>query len=131
MNAPPPYPAARPSARRVRRQQGCGYSPPAPGGPPGPPPKKGANGCLIALGVAGAFILLGGLVAALFVYRFVHSPDGQKLVSAVTSGTALVDEARNAPGMNEVRGLGCTQAMMLDRAKVQAIADSLGDAAMS
>ena len=86
------------------------------------------SGCLIALAIVGGLILLGGLLAAFFVYRFVSSPDGQKIVSAVTSGAALASEAASAPGTKELRGIGCTNAAVFDAAKVEAIARTFGDA---
>jgi hypothetical protein len=103
------------------------YPPPAPGHAPRPPAKKSGNGCLVALSVVGGIILLGGLVTAFFVYRFVSSPAGQKLVSAVASGATLVSEATTAPGTKELRAIGCNPAMVIDGAQVLAIADALGD----
>jgi hypothetical protein len=98
-----------------------------PPSPPSPPPRKSGNGCLIALAVFGGLILLSGLLAAAFVYRFARSPDGQKIVAAVSSGAALLDEATNAPGVKELQALGCTSALVLDTARVKAIAASLAD----
>jgi hypothetical protein len=68
-----------------------------------------------------------GLVAGFAAYRFATSPDGKKIVSAVTSGAAVVAEATTAPGTKELRAIGCTTAMVIDAAKVAALAQTLGD----
>jgi hypothetical protein len=86
------------------------------------------SGCVVALLVVGGVVVLCALVAGFFAYRFVSSPDGQKVVSAVTSGAALVAESSNAPGTKELRALGCDNAMVIDAAKMQAIAQTFGDA---
>jgi hypothetical protein len=125
VNAPPPYQPPQPP--QPYPPQGYAPEPPGPPGAPGPGTKKKMSGCLVALAVVAGVILFSGLVVAVVVYRFVKSPDGQKIVSAVSSGAALVSEATNAPGTKELRTLGCSQAMVIDAAKVQAIAAALVD----
>jgi hypothetical protein len=129
VNAPPPGPP--PPQTYPLPAHGYG---PAPGaGGPLPPqnsPKKRGNGCLVALAIVGGIILLAGLVTAIFVYRFVNSPDGKKVVSAVTSGAALYAEATGAPGTKELAELGCAAPLVIDTGRMQAIAESFGDAGM-
>jgi hypothetical protein len=83
---------------------------------------------LIAIAIVAGVVLFGGLIVAVVVYRFVSSPDGKKIVSAVSSGAALLSEATSAPGTSELRALGCESALVIDAAKAQAIADSFTDA---
>ena len=126
MNAPPPFQPQQPPPQGYGQPQGY-TPPPGPQGPPGRPQKKGANGCLVALGIIGGIVVLIGLVFAFFVYRFATSPDGKKIVSAVASGAALMSKASNAPGTKELRAQGCNVAMVIDAAQIAAIADALGD----
>ena len=73
--------------------------------------------------MAGLFALCA-LVAGIFIYRYVSSEEGQKVVSAVTSSAALLSEATSAPGTNELRAIGCDTAMVVDVNRMQAIADA-------
>jgi hypothetical protein len=106
-----------------------GYPPP--GGYPAPPapvqPKKG-RGCLIAIAILGGFFVLGGLGVGFFVWRVANSEEGRKIVSAVSSGAQMVQEATNAPGTAELRALGCQTAAVLDAEKLAQFAAQFGDA---
>ena len=82
------------------------------------------NGCLLAFGIIVGIFVLGGLITAFFVYRYVNSEEGKKVVSAVTSSAALIAEATNAPGAKELRAIGCDTAMIVDVNRMQAIADT-------
>jgi hypothetical protein len=86
------------------------------------------NGCLLAILIVGGIVVVIALVMGFVAYRFATSPDGKKLVAAVSSGAALVAEATNAPGTTELRALGCSTPMVIDAEKIAAIAQAFGDA---
>jgi hypothetical protein len=86
------------------------------------------SGCALALLILGGVFVLGGLVAIFFVWQFATSPDGRKVVSAVTNGAALVQESQRAPGTKELRAIGCVRAMVFDPTQVQEIASTFVDA---
>ena len=76
----------------------------------------------------GGIFLLVGLTVVFFAWRFASSPDGKKLVSAVSSGATLLSEAAGAPGTKELRTLGCDTALVFDARRVQEVAAAFGDA---
>jgi hypothetical protein len=82
----------------------------------------------VALGIVGGIFVLVGAIFGFFVWRFASSPDGKKLVSAVSSGAAILSEAANAPGTKELRALGCDTALVFDAQRMQELAASFGDA---
>jgi len=83
--------------------------------------KKSDKGCLIALASVGGVVFLIVVVAAFGIYRFSQSSTGKAVFGAIGDMTELVNEAQNAPGTKEVRGLGCTQAMAMDVDKMTRI----------
>lgn len=95
---------------------------------PPSPQKKRPSGCVLALLALGGLVLLGGLVVAVIVVRFMTSSDGKKVVAAVGAGMKELEEASQGPGTNELRAIGCTQAMVMDNTKIDAIARTIGDA---
>ncbi|HEY3358823.1 MAG TPA: hypothetical protein VGQ83_36580 [Polyangia bacterium] len=106
-----------------------GFPPPAgfppPGGPPPPgwrpgqpAPKKGASGCLVALGITGGVLLLIGLIGGWAIWRAASSPEGKKVFGLVREAGRVGIEATTAPGTAELRKLGCQQAMVMDLASL-------------
>ncbi|HEY2512519.1 MAG TPA: hypothetical protein VGI39_16745, partial [Polyangiaceae bacterium] len=79
---------------------------------------KGPSGCLIALGILGALVVLGIAVIAFGLWRFSKSEDGKKFVDGVQKGYAASVEAQAAPGTNELRTLGCNTAAVFDNEKL-------------
>ncbi len=96
-------------------------------GPQHPPPKKGLSGCLIALLVVAGLVVVGVLIAGIGVWKAVSSPEGQKIVKVIGEGAKLGEEARTAPGAQELRRAGCQEAMVLDPARMADLIRELGD----
>jgi hypothetical protein len=95
-----------------------GPPPGAPGAypPPGmpPAPKKSGHGCLIALGVTGAVLLVLVILVVVVVHRAATSPEGRKVLGIVRDTARVVGESASAPGTKEIRDLGCDSAMVMD-----------------
>lgn len=90
--------------------------PPYPQGPPQQPPprKKGlSKGCIVALAVTGAIVLVCGGVATWLGYSVYSNPDVQRVARAVGEGIEVSQEAMNAPGTEALREAGCDQAMVM------------------
>lgn len=97
--------------------------------PQGPPKKKGmSTGCMVAIGVVLFFFLSVGGVLAYIGYKVATNPDVQHVMGAIGEATQLAAEAQSAPGTNELRALGCEQAMALDAVKMQKLVESFVDA---
>ncbi len=106
-------------------QQPPYYPPPqAPQQAP-PAPKKGSNGCLIALAIVGGLVLLVVGVVAFGVYRFAGSKEGKAVFGVLGDMTKAMGEAQSAPGAAEVRALGCDQAMVMDMEKMGSLFEYL------
>ena len=86
--------------------------------------KASGRGCLIALGVFGAILLLSVVVGGIVIYEILDSPQGRKIVSAVADTTKLTQEAMTAPGTAELRKLGCDQALVMDTRRMLTIIQS-------
>jgi hypothetical protein len=99
-----------------------GFPPPptGPDGAPLPPPKK-TSGCLIALIVCGALVLVGvvGLVA--FGYWFSTTDKGQVVVKAAQ----VAAKAAEGPGPDALRAAGCAQGAVLRYAEINEIVKPL------
>lgn len=87
--------------------------------PPLPPSeRKPRSGCLTALYIMlglGAFILV---VGAIGIWLFLRSETGRQFTETVSSGIALTTEATRAPGTQELRAAGCSQAMVIPAARM-------------
>lgn len=79
-----------------------------------PPPKKGGNGCLIALAVVGSLALLGAIAGGIGIYLVATSDVAKTTFKVLGEGTKIVEKGLKAPGTTEIRGLGCEQAMVID-----------------
>jgi hypothetical protein len=85
------------------------------GQPPGvPPTKPKRNGCIVALLVAGALVVLGCIATAVVIAVFLRSDTGKRVAGAVGEGIQLSTEAQNAPGAHEIVKAGCSQGMVFD-----------------
>lgn len=94
----------------------------------GPPPKKSSNrGCIIALGIVGALALLSVIAVAIIIYSIAQNEEVRKIASAVGEGMDIMKEAQNGPGTDELRTLGCDQAMVLDMQRLAKLADDFRD----
>lgn len=93
-----------------------------------PPKKKGlSTGCWIAIvAVLGFFMLVGGIIFYIG-YKVANDKDVQHVMGAIGEATQLAAEAQKAPGTNELRALGCQQAMALDAAKMVKLGSSFMD----
>lgn len=80
----------------------------------GLPPKKGMSGCMIAVLVLLALGFVGAAGAGFAAYKLSQNPDVKKALAVGQEGIRMAQEAQNAPGVSEVRALGCTQALSFD-----------------
>jgi hypothetical protein len=96
--------------------------------PGAPPPKKSSNrGCLIALAIVGSLGLLSVIGVAIAIYSIAQNEDVRKIASAVGEGMEIMKEAQTAPGTDELRKLGCDQAMVLDMQRLAKLAEGFHD----
>lgn len=93
-----------------------------------PPPKKGMSGCMIALLVVGIVGLVTAIVVGVGAYLFATSSVGKTAIKLVNEAPKLAEKGMNAPGMTEVRALGCEQAFALDMKDVGDLMSDLVDA---
>ena len=112
--------------------QGGGYHGPqggphggGPYQPPGfvPPKKKGMSGCLLAFLITGGLFLVMGIGGGLWFYF-----SFKDFVDASGDMMGIVVKARNAPGTDEVRELGCQDAVALDMKELTKVAQRFEDA---
>jgi hypothetical protein len=93
---------------------------PPPGGPGGPqtPQQKSSTGkiVLIILGVLGGLALL------------MKDPNFKKGISALGKGMKMAEKGMTAPGTEQLRKAGCTQAMALDLSDAMEIVEMFADA---
>ena len=91
--------------------------------PPLQPLKKKGGGCLLALGIAGAGLVVVGIVIMVVAYKFMSSSSGQGVVEA----SKLAMESLQAPGTAELRGIGCAQAAVVDTERMEAVVRKFAD----
>ncbi len=95
---------------------------------PAPPKKKGSNGCLMVLGVFAVLGLLACLATGVVVWRKSQDPDVKKALAVAGKGFSLLTKASTAQGTKELKAVGCTQALVFDRAEMGAVLDEVLDA---
>ncbi len=100
---------------------------PPPRMPMAPPAKKGMSGCLVALLVVGGVALVFAIAVGVGVYLFATSSTGKTAFKVINEGSKLAEKGINAPGMTELRALGCDQAITLDTNDVGALVGDLFD----
>jgi hypothetical protein len=92
-----------------------------------PPKKKGVStGCLVLLGFVAFFFLAVGGVVLFLVYKVSSDKDVQNVMGAIGDAAEMAMEAQQAPGTDELRALGCEQAMAIDMSKMQKIGSRRG-----
>ena len=84
--------------------------------PPQPPKKSGMSGCLIAVLIFVACGVLGVVGIGFVIWR-----EAGGLLGGMKDLAALMIEAQSAEGAEEVRDLGCTQALVIDTEKLEGI----------
>jgi len=77
----------------------------------------------VVLGLVGFFLVTGGIG----IWLFLRSETGQKIVSTVGKSMTLMQQASKAPGTQELRGLGCTNAMVIPVGKMAEIVRSVSE----
>jgi hypothetical protein len=92
------------------------------------PTKKKTSGCLIAILAVGGGGLLIAMAVVIFAVRWMRSPEGQRITAAVGETAKVMQEAAAAPGTEELRGLGCKQAFVIDMDRMQSIFAGFDDA---
>ena len=68
----------------------------------------------VVLGLLGFFLVTGGIG----IWMFLRSETGQKIVSTVGKSMTLMQQATKAPGTQELRARGCTNAMVIPVGKM-------------
>ncbi len=79
---------------------------------------------MIALIVVGVVGLVTALVVGGGMYLFATSSVGKTAIKLVNEAPKLAEKGMNAPGMAELRALGCEQALALD---MQDVGDLMSD----
>jgi hypothetical protein len=92
------------------------------------PPRPKRNGCVIALIVIGALVVLGCIAMAVGIAVFLRSDPGKKVAGAIGEGIKMSTEAQHAPGAREIQKVGCSQGMVFDMERSWAFAEAfIGD----
>ncbi len=91
------------------------------------PKKRGNKGCLIAALIVLGLFFLCIVAVGVVIYRASQDPEVRKAWAAAQEGMQAVMEATNAPGTDEMRALGCNQAMVIDTARLNKVAGALED----
>ena len=84
--------------------------------PPQAPKKKGMNGCLLAALIFIACSVLGVVAIGFLIWR-----EAGGLLGGMKDLAALMIDAQSAEGAEEVRDLGCAQALVIDTEKLEGI----------
>ena len=91
-------------------------------------PKGQKNqGCLIAVLIVIGLLILCVVVAGVAIYRLSQDPEYQKVFTAMSEGVSVYVEARSAPGTDEMRALGCRQAMVVDLKRLASLINEAKD----
>jgi hypothetical protein len=83
---------------------------------------------MIALLVVGILAVVSAIAVAIGVYLFATSSVGKTAIKIVNEAPKLAEKGMNAPGMAEVRALGCEQALVLDMNDVGDLMSDIIDA---
>ena len=70
-------------------------------------------------------VVLSMIVAGVVIYRLSQDPSVQKAFSAAKEGLSIYMDARSAPGTDEMRTLGCREAMAIDTHRLIAIVNDI------
>ena len=77
----------------------------------------------VVLGLVGFFLVTGGIG----IWLFLRSETGQKIVSTVGKSMTLMQQAATAPGTQELRARGCTNAMVIPMRKMAEIVRGMSE----
>lgn len=83
-----------------------------------PEKRRARRGCLVVLGVLAALAVVAALAIAFFAWRFLRTPDGKRLLAGVEAAQAAAAEGLVAPGTEELRALGCQQAIVTNTERI-------------
>jgi hypothetical protein len=111
-------------ARHVRESPPVTIQPyPPPAGAAGT--SRSRSGCLTALyiGLGLTVVLLVLTVAAIWI--FLRSERGQQFVTVARDAIVMAQEATTAPGTQELRAAGCTQALVIPIERLREVATPL------
>lgn len=82
---------------------------------------------VMILGIIGGTTLLAGIVAIVF---YLNCEECQQALNIAGEGASMMLEASNAPGTQQMRELGCSNAMVIDMQRFMTmIADKLDESA--
>ncbi len=90
-------------------------------------PKQGLSGCLVAVIVVGVLVALVCIGSAIALGFAAQSDEGKKALSMMGKGIALAGKSMNAPGAQEVRDLGCSEAMVMNTGDVMDVVSEVID----
>jgi hypothetical protein len=69
---------------------------------------------MIALAIGGVFFFLMVIGGAFIAYRVSQDPTARRIIGATAAIATLVQEAKNGPGTDAMRAIGCGEAVALD-----------------
>lgn len=102
-----------------------------PGGPGGPPPaqKKSSTSkvVLIILAVLGGLALICCIGTAIGANQAMKDPNVRKVMQAAGKGVKMAEKGMTAPGTEQLRKAGCSQAMVIDMTDAMDIIDMFAD----
>jgi len=90
--------------------------------------KAKGGGCLKALGIAAAVLFVVGVVGGILIYRYVQTPEGHRVFKLATGVTKMAAGSLRAPGTEELRKLGCAQAIVMTGEDIETLAMEIADA---
>jgi hypothetical protein len=93
---------------------------------PAAPTSRSGKGCLTALGIVGAVLLVCCLVGGFALWRAARSESGRQVLAAIGKGVQLAEKGSTAPGAEELRAAGCAQAFVATSDDLEAMANQVG-----
>ena len=88
--------------------------------------KKGMSGCMLVLLLLGGCFLLLMIVGGAFLWKVSRSPEGRRILEGIGEGKRAMEEGQKAPGMDEVRMLGCSSAVAFEYGDFAKVASRFG-----
>ena len=85
------------------------------------------TGCMIGLGILLVCGLICGGVFGYMAYRVSENPEARKAFRAMGAGYDLFKEMHNAPGAQELRDLGCNEAVIFEKDRINEIATMMDE----
>lgn len=87
--------------------------------------RRNQKGCVIALGVIGGLATVLAVLMGVAIYRAFRDPEVRQAVSFVKEGMSISLESLNAPGADQLRDAGCTNAYVLDGQRLGQLREGL------